>query len=300
MQQKKKVSRKYYWLLFFITTIHLLSVFMCAWTDKCNHDPNGSFVNFLKLSYWAWFFIWFSAFASLVTILWAVYKLVSKNKQTYGRQFFDVVITTCNMISGVIYVCGVALYQLNGPKWVHIPEKNEKLVNFGFFRLTVSQSWWVYNVFWHIIAPGLVFYFFYKFSKTYLLIIKIKKSLLYSLILPTLFYFYVVFRPFIDKNSYHFVGKKEVYDYPWDYPFPWFYRCADKPSHKEDLYKNTFISQTFWIFFLFVFWFFIFGSLSYFLIKWKAKKSAPIVQRTERLTSDQKVGGSNPPRRTNY
>ena len=273
---------KYYLLLISIFFLHLISIIICGFQDvvreRAKH-PHNFFADLKKVSYWLWFFTWWSAWTSLLTFLWVIYRLAKKNNLTYFGQNFDLTVVIANIISGAVFTLGwilnIATY---GEKnlLTNVPREGlaslKKIpVNFGFFQLSAYSCWIVYNIAWHIIAPLLVVWFFWCFSEVNLLEKRLKFTTLFaSLISPFFYSFYVIFRPIFDyKNSYAL--KNFSYEYPKDYPFSFFNRFVGKPFWKGDKYQNTWITQLLWIIMVFVLAYLIFSLLAYGLIIWKRK-----------------------------
>lgn len=273
---------KYYSLLFFIFFFHLFSVIVCGFNDVARHlakeNPNKYFANLKSISYWVWFFTWWSAWTSLITFFWVIYRLWKKDNNSYWTQFFDLNVMIFNLSSGIIFTAGWILDVITYGKvnlLTNIPHKGglESLskIPIGFLGLNAKQGWIIYNITWHIIAPLLVFYFFWKFSSTNLLNKKKKTTLSASLFSPTIYLLYVFLRPVVDyQNSYQF--KTKNYDYPKDYPFSFFNRCVGKPSWRGDNYQNTWLKQFFWIILVFGVVYLIFSLSAYCLIKWKNRQ----------------------------
>lgn len=275
---------KYYLLLISIFFFHLVSIIICSFQDvarELKKHPGNLFADYKKISYWLWFFSWWSAWASLLTFFWVIYRLVKKNNSTYFEQSFDLSVVIANIISGVIFTAGWILYIISGKSLLtNVPLVDGKpnlaslkpiSVNFGLFQLSAYSCWIIYNIIWHIIAPLLVVYFFYCFSETSLLEKRLKFTTLFtSLINPVFWTLYVVLRPVFDhKNSYAF--KKNSYDYPKDYPFSFFDRMMGKSTWRGDKYKNTWMTRLIWIIMFFISICLIVSLLAYGLIAWKRK-----------------------------
>ena len=279
-------KNKYYLLLLSIFFFHLISIVICAFQDitrELEKRPDNYFASKTNVSYWFWFFAWWSAWTSLLTFFWVIYRLIKKNNNSYWTQFFDLNVLVSNVISGVIFTAGWILNIITGGKvklLTNIPREGlaslkEIKVNFSIFKLSAYHCWIIYNLAWHVIAPCLMIYFFWKFSATDLLKKKIKSTLFASLLNPTIWLFYVFLRPIVDyQNNYQFT-KTEPYHYPHDYPFSFFNRCVGKPTWKGDTYKSTWLKQIFWIILVFGITYLIYYLLTYYSIKLK-KNSAKV------------------------
>ena len=100
---------KYYSLLFSIFFFHLISIILCALQDiarELKKRPANHFASMRNISYWFWFMSWLSAWASLLTLFWVVYRLIKKNNNTYGTQSFDLTVTVANIVMGVVFTAG--------------------------------------------------------------------------------------------------------------------------------------------------------------------------------------------------
>lgn len=280
---------KYYSLLISIFFFHLFSVIVCGFNDVARalekSNANKYFANLKNISFWAWFFTWWSAWTSLITFFWVIYRLIKKNNTAYWTQLFDLNVVILNLVSGIIFTTGWILDMITCGKvnlLTNIPRKGlESLskIPTGFLGLNAKQGWIIYNITWHIIAPSLVIYFFWKFSTTDLLKKKMKTSLLVSLFNPMIYSLYVFSRPIIDyRNSYQFKIEKVSYYYPHDYPFSFLNRLAGQPTWKGDTYKSTWLKQFFWIILVLGTAYLVYSLLVYYLIKWKSSA------KVERLT----------------
>ncbi|RHZ36268.1 hypothetical protein [endosymbiont GvMRE of Glomus versiforme] len=270
---------KYYSLLISIFFLHLFSIIVCGFNDVARQlaKPNANkyFANLKSVSYWAWFFTWWSAWTSLITFFWVVYRLIKKNNASYWTQFFDLNVVILNLSSGIVFTAGWILNMITGGKrnlLTNIPKgglESLRKIPIGLLGLNAKQGWIIYNLTWHVLAPCLVIYFFWKFSATNLLKENLKTALFTSLLNPTIYFTYIFLRPIIDyQNSYHFKAKS--YDYPHDYPFSFFNRCVGKPTWKGDTYQSTLLKQIFWIILVLGVIYLAYSLLVYCLIKWKS------------------------------
>src|SRR6185436_72946 len=107
--------------------------------------------------------------------------ILSRKKVNYGEELSDLIITEINLISGLVFCFGGFL--------LTVPNKKVPLIDYPFFgRVKTINVYIFYNLFWHILAPGLVFFYFYKYSQVNLLKKKKRISLLINLINPTLYF----------------------------------------------------------------------------------------------------------------
>ena len=209
-------------LLLSIIIFHTIAVFLAAYHDRTLHSGHASVVKITELKYWLWFFSWWSAWASLITVLWAIYKLVSKNKKSgYWGQLIDVIITVANLVSGIVFFFGGFLLAKPRTK----PDKPTAAYP-GLGEIRPIYFWFFYNFFWHLFAPGLVFYYFWKYSQVEKLKEKKKMNLINNFLSPLIYFFYLLLRAGvrIERITYVRKAKKQLpYSYPADYPYPNFY-----------------------------------------------------------------------------
>jgi len=149
----QKRSKKKFVLLLIIIFSHIFPVLLSAFYDKVTH-PNHN-VKLTELKYWLWAFTWWSAWASLLTVPWIIYKLFNlKKKSTYNEQLIDLIITATNLVSGVIFCLGGFFLTL--------PDSNRHptIIYPLLGEVKTIYIWLFYNFLWHVLAPGLVFYYF--------------------------------------------------------------------------------------------------------------------------------------------
>jgi len=55
-----------------------------------------------------WAFTWWSAWASLLTVPWAIYKLftLKRKRSSFSEQMWDIIVAETNFLSGVIFCFG--------------------------------------------------------------------------------------------------------------------------------------------------------------------------------------------------
>jgi len=279
-----KKTRKKFLILFFIFLFHFVSIIISSLNDRALHDKHFSPIGKIKLSdlkYWFWFFTWYSAWTSLLTIPWVVYKFFSlflKKKSTYIEQLTDLIITQANLISGVIFCCGG--FMLGKP---HRPIANYPMLG----STKTIYVWLFYNFFWHVLAPGLVFYYFWKYCQINKLLKRKKLTFIGYLFNPSFYIFYVLIRPEIKIINYHNKLKgPQPYNYPSDYPYaPFFWIMGKNCSQIEEKLTNNWFFWHKWSPWLkFLFWFSSIIILTYailiftfnLLIKVKTKQNSQI------------------------
>ena len=102
----QKRSKKKIIILLIIIFSHIFPVLLSAFYDKVTHANHN--VKLTELRYWLWAFTWWSAWASLLTVPWAIYKLftLKRKKSSFSEQIWDMIVVETNLLSGVIFCCG--------------------------------------------------------------------------------------------------------------------------------------------------------------------------------------------------
>lgn len=274
MSRKKPPQKTY--LLWIIIFSHLLPVIISAYYDKgIQITKHGRNVNFNEARYWLWFFTWWSAWASLLTILWAFYKLFTQKKESsYSEQLGDAIITETNLISGVIF-CG-------GGFLLTYPSNPQSLISYPLLGQAKTIHIYIfYNLFWHVLAPSLVFYYFWKYSRVDKLKKNLKLSLLTNLINPITYFIYVILRPLV-ASYYPKGGSNKPHTYPRDYPYPFFFWSTGKYASGKETTSTSkwffwhhwpkWLQILFWFSTIFLMSYLGFSLLLYFLVKIKTYK----------------------------
>jgi len=223
-------SKKLSWrncLLWTVIFSHVFPLVISAYKDRMTHLDHSE-VRVGELRYWLWFFTWWSAWTSLLTIIWSVHKLFFFKKEhlksSYSSQLMDLVVTETNLISGVVFCLGGFL--------LTVPLKGTIPSPFGG-RIEKIHIWMLYNAFWHIFGPALVFFYFWKYCLVNKLVENMKKSLVYNLINPAFYFFYVLLRPEV-IGYYNKLKGNHPYNYPHDYPYFIFFWSVGKPACKNE------------------------------------------------------------------
>jgi hypothetical protein len=226
MSSKRSSQKKY--LLWIIIFSHLLSVIVSAYYDRgIQITKYGNSVSFNEVRYWLWFFTWWSAWASLLTIPWAFYKLfIQKKENSYSEQLGDIIIAETNLISGILF-CG-------GGFLLTYPSHPHTLISYPLLgQVKTIYIYVLYNIFWHILAPSLVFYYFWKYSQ----IDKLKKNLgltlKANLVYPLIYFAYVYLRPLV-SSYYPKSGSNKPHTYPRDYPYPFLFWSVGKAASRKE------------------------------------------------------------------
>jgi len=231
----KSPSQKKY-LLWVIIFSHLLPIIISAYYDRgIQITKYENSVSFNEVRYWLWFFTWWSAWASLLTTLWALYKLFAKKEESsYGEQLGDIIITETNLTSGLLFCGGGFLFTY--------PSHPHALISYPLLgQVKTIYVYALYNIFWHILAPSLVFYYFWKYSQVDKLKKNLRLTLKANLIYPLIYFAYVFLRPLV-SSYYPKGGSNKPHTYPRDYPYPFFFWSTGKFARgKEETSKSKWL-----------------------------------------------------------
>lgn len=272
---KKKRSKKKIILLLIIIFSHIFPVLLSAFYDRATHASHN--VKLTELRYWLWAFTWWSAWASFLTVPWAIYKLfnLKRKKSSFSEQMWDMIVVETNFLSGVIFCCGGFYLTL------HTISKNREIVYPLVGNVKTAHIWLIYNFFWHVLAPALVFYYFWKYCSLDKLMKKKWLSLTVNLFNPTIYLLYVMLRPQINNFPKH---HPFPHNYPPDYPYPPFFWIMGKFANGREQragqskfwlwsWQPSLLMGLIWLAITLVFWYIIFSFLFYFLVKIKTRRN---------------------------
>lgn len=276
IHRKKNIKKSIFlWIIIFS---HIFPVIISALYDKANHSsPIFDSVKLSDPNYWFWSFAWWSAWTSLITVSWAIYKLfnLNKNKDSgFKEQMWDIIIAEANFISGAIFCFGGFL--------LTIPLKKPQAIYPLLGAVKPIYTWFFYNFFWHVLAPGLAFYYFWSYCKTDKLIKNKALGLITNLFNPTIYFLYVITRPLI-ANSFKSPSSLP-HHYPTNYPYPSFFWIVGQFANGKELelgkskflcfsWKPSRISGLSWLVATFVLWYMIFSLLFSLFVKINKKKN---------------------------
>lgn len=236
MQTKKNNFR----LLTISVFFHLFSCFCAIYFDL--YKPN---YRLSEINYWWYFFCWWSAQASLITIIYFIYRLFKKSPSNYFDKVFDLIVINANVTSVVLFSIGMLPFCWGGKPWIAAPGKGE--ISVFSFVMDKRIFWWFYAIIWHYLAPILAITYFARrkvsLAKTYY---ERRWLFLYSFIHPFFYIVCVFYRPLIAGSAKYKCGK-------WDYPYIFFKWVADHGKSSKLIWGLLFI---FFIFFaLTIVWF---------------------------------------------
>jgi hypothetical protein len=271
---RKNLKRKVIILLIIIFS-HLLPVIISAFYDRDTHPKYN--VKLDELKYWLWTLTWWSAWTSLLTIPWAIYKLfvLKKKSSKFGEQMWDITVAETNFISGVVF-CGGGFFLT-----LHTIFKTPRITYPLLGSTKTVYVWLLYNFFWHVLAPSLTFYYFWKYGQVDKLSKRKKFGLILNLLNSTTYLLYVMLRPSISNFSKPFPSLPR--HYPPDYPYPpFFWIRGEYANGKEQRagqsrflfwsWRPSWLTGLIWLIIIIIFCYLIFSFLFHFLVKFKAKK----------------------------
>jgi hypothetical protein len=272
MSTHRKRSKKKFFVLLVIIFSHILPIIVSAFYDQATHANHN--VKLSELNYWWWFFTWWSAWASLLTIPWAIYKLftLKRKKSSFSEQIWDITVAETNFLSGVIFCCG-GFYLT-----IHSTFKNPEITYPLVGNVESIYIWLLYNFFWHVLAPGLAFYYFWKYCQVDKIAKRKSVGSIVNLFNPTIYLLYTMLRPLIGNFSKP--SSALPHHYPPDYPYPPFFWIAGEyaSGSEKKLGKSTFLFWSWqpdwlpglvWLAIIIISCYIIFSLLFHFLIKYK-------------------------------
>jgi hypothetical protein len=227
MPAHKTNSRKKVAILLIIIFSHIFPVIVSAFYDQATHTSHN--VKLTELKYWLWFFTWWSAWTSLLTVPWAIYKLfaLKRKKNSFREQVLDIVVAETNLISGIFF-CGGGFFLT-----FHTTIRNPEILFPLIGNTKTVYIYLLYNFFWHILAPGLVFYYFWKYCQVDQLAKKKSLGLVANLLNFNIYLFYVFLRPLISVFS-NSAPDKLPHSYPPNYPYaPGFWMVGEYANSRE-------------------------------------------------------------------
>jgi len=278
----QKGFKKQITLLLVIIFSHIFPVLLSAFYDKATHTSHN--VKLSEFRYWLWAFTWWSAWASLLTVPWAIYKLftLKRKKSDFGEQMWDIIVAETNFISGVIFCCG-GFYLT-----IHSAFKTSEIIYPLIGNVKPIYIWLLYNFLWHVLAPGLAFYYFWKYCS----VNKLKKwkslGLTINLFNPIIYLLYTMLRPQISNFSKP--PNVLPHNYPPNYPYPPFFwimgKFANGTEQKAGQSKFLFwnwhpspLTGLIWLVITLTFWYIVFSFLFHFLVKIKAKRDNRLAKK---------------------
>jgi len=203
----KKINFRFLTLSVFF---HLFAC-ICAFYLDSYRWPNW----YKEINYWGSFFCYWSVQASLVTIIYFVYKLFKKSSSNYFDKVFDLLVINANIISISIFTVSA----IGG--WTLAPRRSG-MINVFSSPVDRKLFWWFYSVIWHYLAPILTITYFVRrkisLVSTYF---GRRRLFLYSFLHPLFYIAFVLFRPHIPGSEFYQFGSGErKSSYPYFF-FDW-------------------------------------------------------------------------------
>ncbi|MDR1670156.1 MAG: hypothetical protein LBR43_00310 [Spiroplasmataceae bacterium] len=234
-----KLKKRNFYLLFSAAFLHLFSLFCSVYRDV-KRPPEG-FDKFAKMNYWLTFFGWWCGWASLITIIYFVYKLFKKSNHNYFDKVFELIVINANIITISIFTISVVLRLQALPK-------SDKNIEIFCWEVSSRNFWWFYSVIWHYLAPILTIIYFARrkisLAKTYF---ERRQLFLYSFLHPIIYFVYVLVRPNVSGAS-EFIYSESCPRYPY------FFFELITSSKTNDIIRGLVIIAVIF-FWLFAFWF---------------------------------------------
>jgi len=211
MKNKKNNFR----LLAFAVFLHLFSLLCSAYRDTYRW-PDG----YQKINYWLNFSSWWCTQASLITIIYFIYKLLKKSDYNYFDKVFDLIVINANIITISIFTISAAFGMLPLPR-------STEHVTILSWEISSKSFWWFYAVIWHYLAPILTITYFVRrkisLAQTYF---ARRQLFLYSFAHPLFYFIFVLLRPSIPGAKDFPLASKSQYPY---FFFDWI--VSDKFRH---------------------------------------------------------------------
>jgi len=201
----KKTKKQSIFLLTLSVFLHLIPC-ICSFYLDHTRWPNG----YKEINYWCNYFSYWSVQASLVTIIYFIYKSFKKSSVNYFDKIFDLIVINANIISISIFTASV----IGG---ITAAPRRSGMINVFSFSVNRKVFWWTYSIIWHYLAPILIITYFAR-KKTSLANTYFGRQRLfwYSFLHPLFYFAFVLLRPHIPgSENYPFVSGKEKSPYPY-------------------------------------------------------------------------------------
>ncbi|RHZ35277.1 hypothetical protein [endosymbiont GvMRE of Glomus versiforme] len=199
------IKKNNFCLLAFSTFLHLFSS-ICAFYLDSYRWPSG----YKEINYWCNFLSYWSVQASLVTIVYFIYRLFKKSPTNYFDKIFDLLVINANVTSIGIFTISVI------GRWTLAPQR-EGMINIFSFPVNRKIFWWFYSTLWHYLAPlSNIAYFTRRKTSLVSTYFGRRRLFWYSFIHPFFYVLFVLFRPYIPGSEFYQFGsrnKKSLYPY---------------------------------------------------------------------------------------
>jgi hypothetical protein len=235
----KNLKKNKFCLFFTATFLHLFSLFCSVYRDI--DRPSKGLHKLIEINYWLTFFGWWCSWASLITIIYFIYKLFKKSNHNYFDKVFDLIVINANIITISIFT----ISSISGLQPFPVGNETIKVL---FWEISSRKFWWFYSIIWHYLAPILTIVYFARrkinLAQTYF---ERRQLFFYSFIHPIIYFLFVLFRPS--------VSGAEKYPFSKDFPkYPYFFfEWVTGDNFRHIIWGLVIISIIF--FWLIIFWF---------------------------------------------
>ncbi|MDR1670607.1 MAG: hypothetical protein LBR43_02705 [Spiroplasmataceae bacterium] len=258
--------------LFYFLYISHLYCLISGWFN------GGDKMTFLGSYFWH-FLAWWCTWNSLITIFFVLWKSKNPKSNSYFAQIFSLIVMISNLITMLIYGLGLVIWlstalgnQLGVVKRVVklVPIPSHKL---GEMEIGKVIQWWLYSPVWHFIAPTYFIVWFFRNQSLKLLKKNLKLTILFSLIQPTLYFFYGYLRSKLGDKNYF-----KSFNARWVLPF----LSSKKMSLKLGLDNDY---RFVWKIILALFWFSFFGLITCLTLRYREKIKVYLLGKKKSLVN---------------
>lgn len=261
--------------LFYFLYISHLYCLISGWFN------GGDKVDFFGSYFWH-FLAWWCAWNSILTIFFVLWK--AKNSKSNGcfAQTFSLIIMISNFITMLIYGLGLVIWLVTIlTTYLKITTEIKKLVPIPSHRIGDMEigkviQWWLYSPLWHFIAPTYFITWFFRNQRLNLLKKKLRITILFCLIQPTLYFLYSYARSKLANKEY--VRK---FNARWVLPF----LSPKEMAEKIGLTPNY---HFVWVIILALFWFSLFSLIIYLTLRYKKKIKNYLLDKKQNLKNKSK------------
>jgi len=237
-----------------------------------------------KLGYpgqYFWHFLaWWCTWNSILTIGFVLWRLRRPKTDNYFTQIFSLIVMLSNLLTIIIYGSGLIIWLISGlTTYCGITSKTTKLVPIPSHVINSDSQmfkvihWWVYSPLWHFIAPVYFIYQFFCYKQINLLKKKLKLTIFFCLIQPALYFYYCWLRSKLGSKEYFEKFKPSA---RWTLPFLSSKKMVSKFNIGSDY-------RFIWKIVLVVFWFSLFGLMTYFTLRYYRRIKKFLLGKKEKL-----------------
>ena len=199
-----KTKKNNFCLLTFSVFLHLFALVCSVYRDTYRFSGGC----YKELNYWLNFCGWWCVQASLITIIYFLYKFFKKSRYNYFDKVFDLIVINANIITISIFTVSAAFGMLP------LPKSNEHVVKIFSWEVSSKRFWWFYAAIWHYLAPILTITYFVRrkisLAQTYF---GRRQLFWYSFLHPLFYFIFVLIRPSIPEATKYPFSTKSQYPY---------------------------------------------------------------------------------------